>query len=274
MNVSFIKLRVADDPWILVIRPSMDVNPDKAESPAGPDWAQVAAGLCHRTRGAAASGLVLVDAKVEPVVVQAWDASGRSCPPPPAALLCAARWLFDSGRASGDLVEMTGDGPVKVLVVDSRTFGVELGAVGGPSDVARLEAAIEAPGPRDRPAAALGLELGGRQAAVLCYDGRLPRRTGAPAVRVPGAPRIEAACVSAHQLRVRRNGVDAVHAAGAALVAAAAIGLADREATVRTRGDGILVQWTDEGSVFAAAEASYCLSGEYWLEEPDTGSDN
>jgi hypothetical protein len=59
---------------------------------------------------------------------------------------------------------------------------------------------------------------------------------------------------------------DACAAAGAALAAAGAYGLADREAAVRLGGDAVFVNGDADDGLYAAARPVYVFSGEYWLE--------
>jgi hypothetical protein len=59
---------------------------------------------------------------------------------------------------------------------------------------------------------------------------------------------------------------DACSAAGAALAAAGAYGLADREAAVRMGGDAVFVNGDASDGLYAAARPVYIFSGEYWMD--------
>ena len=285
MNLHFLKLRVASDPWILVdrcgVRPvdglvtpgnpprpedyRSDESPTRPEARAvfeaadkSPDWPAAAALTCHPHRGASARGLVVIDGEAEPYRVQAWSAAGRLQNLPPVAALCAARWLFDTGRATGETVTMrAGSSTVEIIVLDSRNFGLALGnPLAKPSD---------SPVP-DR----FSVDVLGMLHWARLHDGMFPRtdRLGGDAKDL-----IQVACVARHELRLRARGIDALEAAGAAVAAASLASYADRDCTVLIGGSRIMVQWPEGGPMFLAAAPAYCLSGDIWLdEEPEYSS--
>lgn len=266
MNLSFLKLRVADRAWILFNARALA---NGVERRGGPDWSGVAAGVCDRYRGAAASGIVVVDEEGQGNSIRAWDSRGRPVCPEPAAILCASRWLFDAGRAGPDSVAMTcGRDAWEVLVIDSSTFGL---AIGTPAH--QDGTPVEGGSYGSRVAATLGagivvpVSVGSAMLDVTLFD-RPPRRARRTSGRtgLPGG--IEALVVSRQEVRVRRGRHDPVLASAASIAAAFIADYADREASVVVGGERLVVQWPDGGQVFVAAAPAYCLSGEFWTEDP------
>lgn len=270
MNLSFLKLRVADSAWIL-FNTHAPANGVKIQSE--PDWSGVAVGVCDRFRGAAGSGIIVVDQEGPTNGIRTWDGQGRTGAPEPAAILCASRWLFDAGRAGADSIVMVSGRDVwEVLVIDSSTFGLAIGTPthqdglpleGGPDGdrvdvVAAHAAGIVVP-----------VMVGSMMLDVTLYDRPPPRLRRKPTNSDGAGSGIEALVVSRQEIRVRRAHHDPVLAAAASIAAAFIADYADREATVFVGGERLVVQWPDRGQVFVAAAPSYCLSGDYWTEEPD-----
>jgi len=275
MNLSFLKLRVADCPWILF---------DRLSAPGGDrgavdlPWESIAVDICSRSRGAAGSGIVVVEREGDTSIVRTWDAEGASCIPPPAAALCASRLLFDAGRAGSEsIVFRSSGGDTEVLVIDSRTLGIPVGIP------ARADGAVlagvwgpDGPGLSVRPGSgvALPVRLYGHAVEVALYA-RPPARSssragpghGAGRAVAPGFKRVEVLAVSRQELRVRRGVCDPIVAAAAASAAAVVADYADRETACLLAGDRLVVQWPEAGPLFVAAAPEYCLSGEFWLTE-------
>lgn len=263
MNLHFLKLRVATDPWILVDRCGAEPSENRSvsntlsspeEESASPDWETAASLVCHPYRGAAARGLLVVDGGTEPFRVQAWSPVDGLVDVPPVAALCAARWLFDTGRAIGDTVSLaTRAGSIEVLVLDSRNFGLSLG---------RPRASVERRPSPDM----VSIELLGKCFRARLHDGAIPR---APAGPTKGL--IQVGCVARAELQLRVRGMDILEAAGASVAAASLTAYADRDCGVLAGGDRIIVQWPASGPMFIAAAPLYCMSGDYWLEDhPDS----
>ncbi|MDX9958203.1 MAG: hypothetical protein RBT68_07155 [Spirochaetia bacterium] len=258
MNLHFLKLRVAADPWVLINR----CGPATPDAPADiTDWQSAAALVCHPYRGVAARGLVLVDGEAEPYRVQAWNATGQLRTLPPVAALCAARWLFDNGRAAGETVTLEGTGgseslgvPLEILVLDSRNFGLALG-----NPQARL-ADKRTPGH-------FAVTLTDKTLQVRLHDGAVPSKSS-PGMEAKNL--VQVGCVARHELHLKARGTDALEAAGAAASAASLAGYADRDCTVLLGDSRIMVQWPEGGPMFLAAAPAYCLAGDIWLDE-DTG---
>ncbi len=217
---------------------------------------------CEPGCGAAASGVVVL--RRDALTAEAFSSHGSSMPLPPAAALCAARWLLDAGRSSRDTVLISAAGEdgasTEVLTVDSRAFALNLGAV----RILEKTAAPRDSGPGKNPALALfRINAGGKELTLRLFDGSL-----APGTR-RACPRSEvlAACVSRDRVRVYRGACDALLAAVASCAAAADLGLAEAECAADLRDGIVLVQKPDDGSLVVLAEPEYCFSGEIWIQE-------
>lgn len=262
MNLPFLKLRVADCPWILFDRCS--------SVGAEPPWASIAVDICSRSRGASAVGIVVIGRESSANVARAWDARGEPLAPPPAAALCASRLLFDAGRGGADSVSFRSTGgETEAMAIDSRTLGLSVGvpALGDGSPVDGAFGALGA-GLRAAPGSgvAIPLRLGGEDVDVALFDLPPAKRGGSPSGS-PSNGRVEAFAVSRQELRVRRATLDPVVAAASATVAAVIADYADRETAVLIGRDRLVVQWPEGGPVFVASTPEYCLSGEFWVAE-------
>jgi hypothetical protein len=270
MNLPFFKLRLVSHPWIL-----FDRTRGKASDTASagePEWSMVAAGICSRARGASAEGVIVVTKEGGANLVETWDKRGNACPPPPAALLCASRWLFDAGMAGPDSVLMrSGYGKFDTMVIDSRNFGMAMGtpagADGRPLDAFTGSGGFGSAG-GDRHGIVVSLSLDGRAIEVTLRDrpARIAaERAGKRGARLrEGVERLEALVVARHELRARSSALDPVISAAAMLAAAVAADFCDREATVVDRGEPLVAQWPEGEAVFVAGAPSYCISGEFW----------
>lgn len=243
MDLRFTKLRVCDDAWLIVDR--------RGAAGADPDWAACAKVLCHRSRGAAARGLVVLEGAGAPLLARSWDARGEACPLSPSAILCAARWAFDNGLADGDAVRiMAREGEREAFALDSQSLGVGLGRV----ELNRARGGFTA--------RAMGREL-----RLVLADGEpLRPRQARPGREADGRrpSSLEAGVISRSRIVMSRPGEDGLLAAAVALTAAHEAGLADREASVEWRGESVLAQLLEDGEAYAAAVAAYVIRGEFW----------
>jgi diaminopimelate epimerase len=194
---------------------------------------------------------MLVEGETEPYRVTSWNAGGLVQDLPPAAALCAARWLFDTGRAAGETVSLASTkGLMEILVLDSRNFGL---ALGNPQ--------VKAAGPRSPDRFTISMHQ--KSIQVRLHDGVIPQRR-----RLSSDARdlVQVGCTARHEVQLKVRGLDALEAAGAAVAAASLASYADRDCTVVIGGSRIMVQWPDEGPMFLAAAPAYCLAGDIWLD--------
>jgi diaminopimelate epimerase len=260
MNIKFLKLRVADDPWLLV-----DFCGNQPRLTGMADAARV---MCHKARGAAARGLVAISANMDRYCVQVWSAAGQPQRPAPTALLCAARWLFDVGRTAGDSMELdTNAGNKEIIILDSRNFGL---ALGHPSVLASHTGYP----------ILMNVELEGTHHAVRVHDGSIPKRLKLSADTIPivdhgrmdhtlrdQVVHIDAGCIARHETVVVKRRTDVLVAAASAAAAGVACDFTDRETTVMAGDERIMIQWPERAPLFLAASPGYCLSGDMWLDD-------
>ncbi|NLJ47070.1 MAG: hypothetical protein GX430_10975 [Treponema sp.] len=276
MEIRFYKLQVCGIDWLLLDRMSSGPGPV-------PDFRALARSLCRRRRGAGGMGIVALSRPETDIWAESFDAAGNGILLPPCAALCAARYLFDSGRGGRDSLDLrTRDGTVRVDIIDSTRFALNLGPALSPAGIPLRE------GEADRAAAELDVagkalsilpvRLAGQSFAVVLSEGSLRDalspfgRGESPVPSVdsrsqrftPLAVRID----SRTSLAAAGRAFDACAAAGAALAAAGAYGLADREAAVRLGGDAVFVNGDADDGLYAAAKPTYIFSGEYWMEDP------
>ncbi len=269
MDIRFYKLHVCGVDWLLADRIGEDSAPL-------PDFRALASSLCRRRRGAGGHGLIVLSKPERDIWAECYDSRGGELALPPSAALCAARYLFDSGRGRKNALEFREPaGSTRVDVIDSTRFALELGPALSPSGSLLRE------GEADRSAAAvdvagkafsiLPVRVGRESFAVVMAEGSL-RNALAP-FRGPGPSEagreritpLAARVISRTNLAVGGRPRDACSAAAAALAAAAAYGLADREAAVRIGGDAVFVNGDADDSLYAAARPVYVFSGEYWM---------
>ncbi len=280
MNIAFYKLHVAGDDRVLV---------DAAPGSPAPDGLRLSAALLKRRRGAGAAGLVVLERTERALWLRPYSRRGEPCAAGPVDALCAARYLFDSGRVPGDSVELeTAEGRLLVDAIDSSTFALTLhpplarsGEEFRPERAARAARRVEAGG---RALDIVPLKAGGRSFAVLFPGDSVAAPSGARRPRIGTVSGdlavVEARVASRSRLRVRTRGADVCSAACAATAAAAAFGLCDRETTVafgKRESDtplreAVFVKWLDDGRLYVAARPEYCYSGEYWLPDPEAAS--
>lgn len=272
MNLPFLKLELAGSPWLLFDRTGRGPAASRLE----PDWPAAARGVCGRARGASGDGIIVAEVDGDGVAFASWAADGAPCGPPPAAVLCASRWLFDRGSAGPESVVVRSPSRVdEALVIDSRNFGLSFGeprlagedtaAVSGRPEAERVAGAGIGLGPsadRRTGGMVVSVVIAGAEVAVTLRDAR---PAPAPASRRRGAsPGVEAFVAARHEIRLRARNVDPVAAAAAAVAAAVMIGYCDRDAAAMIGGERLTVQWPEGEALFVAGAPAYCLSGEFW----------
>ena len=273
MDIRFYKLHVCGSDWILTDRMGR-------EGESAPDFEALAASLCRRKRGVGGNGLIALSKPERDVWAECYGPDGAPRSLSPAAALCAARSLFDSGRGGTNVVELrTREGETRVDIIDSTRFALSLGQAHSLSGTMLREgeadhsaAAVELGG---RAYSILPVRVAGQSFAVVIAEGSLkdalaPFDPSSPSpAAAPWQERITPLAVrviSRTKLAAAGYSSDACSSAGAALAAADAYGLADREAAVRIGGDAIYVNANSSDGLYAAARPVYVFSGEYWLE--------
>lgn len=273
MNLAFYKLQAGGSPWILVEAITAQAS-SGADTPAL-DYGQAARLLCHRLHGTGADGLILMEPGATPCV-RFWSAQGSPRHANNAALLCAARWCFDTGRSSSDLLSLkTDQAPVEVMAIDPRILSIQIG------HDSRLSAkTAQLSGPQIRQLRTSQHYSGsfhfGQKAAryvLHLWDGPLPRsdwpvyseikRDSIANDQIP----VCAGVINRQKVQLRTGKADPLLASAAALLQASALGLCESQIVVRHRREEMIIHRTQDGFVFGAARAHYCLTGEIWLPE-------
>ncbi|HAP43200.1 MAG: hypothetical protein A2087_08755 [Spirochaetes bacterium GWD1_61_31] len=267
MDLTFYKLHTAGTAWLLI--------DNSAASLKDGAWDRVARSLCHRLHGAGADGLVVLERSQSDTIVRQWSARGRVGPASPAALLCAARWLFDTGQAEGDSLRLLGtSGYSELIMFDSQAFGLRLLTAADYQPQAGLRRPTRQAGKlaADNYAGTALLDLADGRLAVDVLDGPLRRRPAGSSrsgQRQPETTRVELGVISRQQLTMRCTGIDPLAGAAWSLVVAGAWGFCEPEVAIRHGQADLVAYKAADQSVFVAAPVGYALKGESW--QPETG---
>lgn len=262
MNLSFYKMQAGGRSWAM-----MD---QKASLQKPAVYAQAARELGGRLRGAAVDGLIVLESGSGQPVARLWSRKGQPQGLPPSALVCVARWAFDTGQAEGDQIHIRSiEGSHEILVLDSRAFGLAL-SLTAPADSSGRSASFRLQ--KD------GRGLQDRHYLGYCQlqDGRAVRRLDIWDGPLPARPEPElglaAGVISRDHLSLRSPGLDPLHAAGLAFSAARSLDLVEASLSLGHRGATLLLQQATDTGLFVATTADYCFSGEFWLDRDDPTS--
>jgi diaminopimelate epimerase len=274
VNVHFMKLTSSGTDVILV---------DRSRREEGPiDARRLARAILRRREGAGADALAVIERSPEArVLVRTYLSDGNVTAADGDAIVCAARYVFDAGLTHGDRFEIESPaGKRRIDVMTSADFRVNLGPARGPESGASAGnipfTTLESGGRR---VAVCSLELGAPYLVLVNQaSGResLSALEGAagPGLRGPMAPRLQVARpVARDTVRLYhrpRQGWDGCSSAGAALVAAASAGAADREATIVSTSGVRYAEWlSEDGSVAVTSPAEYVYEGDYYLSDEE-----
>lgn len=277
MNLTFLKLQTAGDDVIL-----LDLSAKGAKKDL--DYPALARAILKRRRGVGGQSLAVLEAAAGyPAMLRSFLPGGEEVPALGDALVCAARYLFDSGRAGTESFSLLGiSGPRAIQVLTAEEFRIPLGKPTDPVSKAEL---AEGRGPEgrtvvetkdkrlsvtaiafDRPFAVLFSKDADRSDLASLQRGLSSlatqgREYGALVVRP-----VSRDCLKL--LAGRASGFDGVASSGAALAAAALAGFCEREATVQ-HGKGLrCADWdAASGVVSVAASAEYVFEGEWYVAE-------
>ncbi|MFA6505298.1 MAG: hypothetical protein WCT14_04325 [Treponemataceae bacterium] len=256
MTVSFFKLHVAGDDFILVdrTRPGHEVLRERPDT-----LAPLAQAICDRCRGVGGRGVAFIgpDAaeRKGALSVRIFAANGTEKYEGEDAYLCVARWATDSGRAAGGKVRLTAsNGGEHILsALDSRSFAVELPAPRAEEN-GRMELLLDG-----RPETAFIFRGNGRWAATIGRENSpTPKRVrDALAVAIPDAIPVIARPAGRDLIRFSTiYGADRFGAAAAAVAAGIAAGRTDESAVAEWRGKGAAVAYANFASHSAKSGAA------------------
>ncbi len=119
MTVDFLKLQIAGNGFLLIeTERNTGLTPDR--------YAMAARLLCDIRYGIGASGVIFVSADM---TTRYFSAKGVSPAYYEDALLCAARFIFDSGRIQGkDIMFKTASGEQRVRILGAHQFALSCGS--------------------------------------------------------------------------------------------------------------------------------------------------
>lgn len=281
MEFEFYKLRVCGNDQILV-------NFLETTPPDPAVLAPLSRRLCDRVRGAGGSGVIYLLSRVEGRFhIKHYLPTGEESSIFPDTLVCACRYLFDSGYSRPDLVPFIESGHERdVRVVDSNHFTVNMGEPalfdgtpvreGGNREYTRN---LEVGG---RTVVATPLVLVRPAAAIFLGDertGSLRNLSQMLSKSLEDAQRVQPVFIRVYDrddLRIHlyfnRREKDYLSGAGSAAVAAVMNGLCDRQIMARAGRNDLYIRWNEKtNEVSVTAAAFYSFSGYFYYEQPAAG---
>ena len=282
MDLIFYKLHCLTEDYILINTISnSDLPPELFPS--------TAAAVCRRRTGAGASGALFLTASDTETSLRLYLPDGRPAPFRGNAVLCASRYLFDSGLVGTDSFSVSISGnSVPVDVIDSANFRLPVGTPVNPNSGSVLL-------PEPTTDYTLPLMIDGKQhmvSLVSIEDTFLVHITDSPrnsalasvtdAVAAPdknGYPvhPVFLFIQGREECRVRflkrgAAGFDFSRACAAGGVAGVMNGLTERELVIQFRKETLFFQWLEkDNTVYVTAAPRYVYSGNYELDESAAG---
>ena len=255
------------------------------EPPAPEFYPLVSRHMCERHLGVGANGMVvLLRGEEHPVRMRFFLPSGEESERVNDALICLARFAFDSGVAGGERIAVEcKEGVRTVDFIDSSHFRVALGRP------RKLDGSAELREEPDREYT-LAIEIDGKKEAVtplfLQYHGAVLFYTELSEGRLKHLSRelrssenfshpvhpIFVQVFSKDELLMRtwfrKETVDYSSAAGIATVGAVLNGFAERDVIVHCNGQELFAQWTQgTNELFVTGSADYLFSGTFYYDE-------
>ncbi len=282
MDLVFYKLHCLTEDYILINTISNPELPPEL-------FPHTAAAICRRRTGAGASGALFLTASDTEVTLQLYLPDGGPAPFRGNAVLCASRYLFDSGLVGTDSFSLSiADNSVPVDVIDSANFRIPVGTPVNPNTGSVLL-------PEPTTDYTLPLMIDGKQhmvSPVSIQDTFLvhitdSRRNSALASftdavtpqdknKYPVQPvflfiQSREEC-SVRFLKRRTAGFDFSCACAAGGVAGVMNGLTERELVIQFRRETLFFQWLEtDNTVYVTAAPRYVYSGNYEFDESAAG---
>lgn len=270
MEIRFLKLAVAANDLILCDLSGVERKPGSLN--------RLAKRLCSARKGAGGNGILFLLAARPAVEAAFFLPSGAEGPVENDALLCLARYVFDSAMVGAEGFALrTGFGERRVDTIDSRSFRLSLGKPLFPGEDKPFLLPV---GQRYVSISPLSLQ---RDAFVLLFNPDFPVRyeefTAALRASAAGKAKllpVLAKTVSKAALRARcplssgrdKPPLDLASAAAIAAVAAIRLGLCDRAVAVRLGGGDFIVEWASKDApVLVTAQPEYLYQGSYFYRE-------
>lgn len=285
MDLVFYKLHCITEDYILINTGSHPELTPKM-------YPYAAADLCRRRRGPGAYGVIFLNHHQKKIAMEVYLANGEASPFRSNAVLCASRYLFDSGLVGTDsftvsLFEKT----VSVDIIDSANFRLSLGIAQNPETGQTLVPSVTVDYTKT-------LEINGAEISVSPVSFRetyyahvttetetirLITLSDALKKVVPPKSMFQPVFLfiqSRDECMVRfvRNsffGFDFSAAAAAGGVAGVMNGLLDREIVIQVKKQNIFFQWLEtDNNIYITAAPRYVFSGNYEFEVPAAGASN
>lgn len=244
-----------------------------------PDYSELARSILRRRRGVGASALAVLDKGPGGLPrVRSWNQGGEEMEDAYDSLVCAARYLFDSGKVGAETVSVeTRRGTRELQVITSGDFRLNLGRPldsegGSPLDAnAEIRRTVLEAGTRRLSISSVALPRA--HAVLFSVDGRradLEALESAIAGMGRRGARLQALVarpISRDALMIfpsKKGFFDGIQASAAALAASVASGFTEREAAV-IHGPGIrYADWdADTGEISVTAGAQYVFEGSW-----------
>jgi diaminopimelate epimerase len=251
------------------------------------DFPMIAKSMCRRRTGVGASGVVFMTRGNErPVRIICYNSRGLKIRFRFDPILCASRYLFDTGFADKEKILLeTPENPVDVQVIDSNNFRISLGE---PRELKNGTPLIDSP---DREYARKIVVEGrgyvltplhlGNPLLVHISDGSadVPIRALGRTIRSSypeyrNAIPVEVFVLSREEIEtgsVRLSSrIDSLGIAASAMVASVLHRFTDREVTVLYHGYQLFVQWLRrDNNVYVTGTGRYVFAGTFYTEETE-----
>lgn len=126
MTIPFFKLQVAGNGFVLVDVDQLKDPAANADILSSDRYAEASRRLCDRRYGVGASGTVFLSGDD---TIRVFNASGTMVSAGDDAILCAARYAFDSGRVKNRKITFHGQiGEIPVTVLGAHDFRINIGS--------------------------------------------------------------------------------------------------------------------------------------------------
>lgn len=251
------------------------------------DFPMIAKSMCRRRTGVGASGVVFMTRGSErPVRIICYNSRGLKIRFRFDPILCASRYLFDTGFADKEKILLeTPENPVDVQVIDSNNFRISLGE---PRELKNGTPLIDSP---DREYARKIVVEGrgyvltplhlGNPLLVHISDGStdVPIRALGRTIRSSypeyrNAIPVEVFVLSREEIEtgsVRLSSrIDSLGIAASAVVASVLHRFTEREVTVLYHGYQLFVQWLRrDNTVYVTGTGRYVFAGTFYTEETE-----
>lgn len=126
MTIPFYKIHIAGNGFILIDLTALEAANKGKPALESTSWPLLSRLICDKRYGVGGSGAMFLAADN---TIRIFTPKGKSSPADEDALLCAARFAFDSGRVVGGKIRFNGiTGPRDLSVLGAHQFAIDLGS--------------------------------------------------------------------------------------------------------------------------------------------------